>query len=104
MGGTEKRSWGTAETMGVDCVGRARPGAKECEGRTVRQLSRFWMFKRGGKPVGEGVPLLMRLGMVGEWCSEGVSCLCVEHFLSGGNVSFRGERHLLDAVIVNAYC
>lgn len=61
----KRRSWGTAETMGIDCVGRARTGAKECEGRTVRQLSRLWRFGRGGRPVGEGVPFANGVGHAG---------------------------------------
>lgn len=61
---SEKRSsWGTAGTLGIDGVGKARLGAKECEGRTMRQLSRLWRYERGGQPVGEGVPVLNGFGV-----------------------------------------
>jgi hypothetical protein len=53
----EKRnSWGTTTTLGIDGVGKARQGARECEGCTVRQLSRLWRYMDGKRPVGEGVP------------------------------------------------
>lgn len=63
MSRAEKRaSWGTAGAMGIDGVGKARMGARECEGRTVRQLSRLWRYAQGGRPVGEGVAVMNGVG------------------------------------------
>ncbi|KAI9744100.1 MAG: hypothetical protein M1818_002252 [Claussenomyces sp. TS43310] len=58
----KRASWGTAGAMGLDGVGKARTGARECEGKTMRQLSRLWRFEKGGRPVGEGVPVLNGAG------------------------------------------
>jgi len=61
---SEKRtSWGTAGTMGIDGVGKARSSAKELVGRTVRQVSRLWRYEDGGRPIGEGVPALNGVGV-----------------------------------------
>jgi hypothetical protein len=48
--------------MGVNGVGEARVAAKECEGKTVKQLSRLWRFAHGGRPVGEGVAVVNGVG------------------------------------------
>jgi hypothetical protein len=48
----------TAAAMGINSVGRARIAAKECEGKTVKQLSRLWRYVNGGRPVGEGVAVV----------------------------------------------
>lgn len=53
-------SWETA--VGVNGVGRARVAAKECEGKTVKQLSRLWRYAHGGRPVGEGVAVVNGVG------------------------------------------
>lgn len=58
-------SWGTTGALGVDSVGKARMGARECQGRTVRQLSRLWKFGGGEKPVGEGVCVANGVGLAG---------------------------------------
>jgi len=53
-------SWETS--VGVNGVGRARVAAKECEGKTVKQLSRLWRYAHGGRPVGEGVAVVNGVG------------------------------------------
>jgi hypothetical protein len=59
-------------TMGAgnDSVMQARMGAKECEGKTVRQLSRLWRYAGGMRPAGEGVGMV---NGVGEHVGLGVS-------------------------------
>jgi hypothetical protein len=60
---SEKRSsWGSMGGYGIDAVAQARGSAKECEGKTVRQLSRLWRYVGGGRPVGEGVSLVNGVG------------------------------------------
>lgn len=58
-----RSSWGTAGALGIDGVGKARMGARECEGRTARQLSRLWRYVQGGRPIGEGVPVMNGVGV-----------------------------------------
>jgi hypothetical protein len=53
-------SWET--TVGVNGVGKARVAAKECEGKTVKQLSRLWRYAHGGRPVAEGVTVVNGVG------------------------------------------
>lgn len=48
--------------MGIGGVARARAGARESEGKTVRQLSRLWRYAHGGRPVGEGVAVMNGVG------------------------------------------
>ena len=68
----EKRnSWGTAATLGIDGVGRARQGAREAEGRSGRLLRRLWRFEGGKVPCGMGVPVLNGAGMGGDMAGEG---------------------------------
>lgn len=55
----KRGSWGV---FGIDGVGRARIAARECEGKTVRQLSRLWRYVGGGRPVGEGVAIVNGVG------------------------------------------
>jgi len=43
----------------MDGVAMARKAAKECEGKTVRELSRLWQYVNGRQPAGDGE----RLGM-----------------------------------------
>jgi hypothetical protein len=63
MSKAEKRaSWGN-QTMGSEAVAQARMCAKECEGKTVRQLSRLWRYAGGGRPVGEGVGVSNGVGL-----------------------------------------
>lgn len=57
-----RASWETAASMGVNGVGKARAAAKECEGKTVKQLSRLWRYVQGGRPVGEGVAVVNGVG------------------------------------------
>jgi len=59
----KRNSWGTAGALGLDGVGKARMAARECQGKTVRQLSRMWRFCGGERPVGEGVSMTMGCGM-----------------------------------------
>lgn len=60
----EKRaSAGANQMMGSECVEAARKSAKECEGKTVRQLSRLWMYAGGNRPVGEGVGMVNGIGL-----------------------------------------
>ena len=44
-------------------VAMARMNAKECEGKTVRQLSRFWRYAGGCKPTGEGTGMMNCVGL-----------------------------------------
>jgi hypothetical protein len=60
--GERRSSWDTAAAMGMGGVGKARSGARECEGKTVKQLSRLWRYANGGRPVGEGIPLINGVG------------------------------------------
>jgi hypothetical protein len=60
----ERASWETAAATGVNGVGKARIAAKECEGKTVKQLSRLWRYAHGGRPVGEGVVVVNGEGVV----------------------------------------
>jgi hypothetical protein len=55
-----RANWET--TVGVSGVGKARVAAKECEGKTVKQLSRLWRYAHGGRPVGEGVAVVNGVG------------------------------------------
>jgi hypothetical protein len=55
-----RTSWETS--MSVNGVGKARIAARECEGKTVRQLSRLWRYLHGGRPVGEGVAMINGVG------------------------------------------
>jgi hypothetical protein len=55
-------SWETATAMGTNGVGKARIAARECEGKTVKQLSRLWRYAHGGRPVGEGVAVVNGVG------------------------------------------
>jgi hypothetical protein len=60
----EKRSSKGAQlSMGSESVEAARRSAKECDGKTVRQLSRLWMYANGGRPVGEGVSMMNGIGL-----------------------------------------
>ena len=59
----ERASWETAAATGVNGVGKARIAAKECEGKTVKQLSRLWRYAHGGRPVGEGVAVVNGVGI-----------------------------------------
>lgn len=47
---------------GNDSVMQARMCAKECEGKTVRQLSRLWRYAGGMRPAGEGVGMVNGVG------------------------------------------
>lgn len=61
---TEKRaSWGNQMIMSTDSVAAMRKCAKECEGKTVRQLSRLWMYAGGARPAGEGVGMVNGVGL-----------------------------------------
>ncbi len=55
--GQNRASW-----EGVNEVTKARIAARECEGKTVKQLSRLWRYVHGGRPVGEGVAVLNGVG------------------------------------------
>lgn len=51
----EKRaSWANQMIMSTGGVATMRKCAKECEGKTDRQLSRLWIDAGGGRPTGEG--------------------------------------------------
>lgn len=57
----EKRSsWNMS---GNDCVAMARMCAQECEGKTLRQLSRLWRYADGARPMGEGVNMSNGVGL-----------------------------------------
>lgn len=59
----EKRtSWEMAAAMNVGGLGEAKVAARECEGRTVKQLSRLWRYLHGARPVGEGVAITNGVG------------------------------------------
>jgi hypothetical protein len=50
--------------MGCDgSVAMARMTAKDCEGKTVRRLSRLWRYAGGCKPSGEGVGMMNGVGL-----------------------------------------
>lgn len=55
-----RTSW---NVTGNDCVTQARMSAKECEGKTVRQLSRLWRYSGGQKPAGDGVGMMNGVGV-----------------------------------------
>jgi hypothetical protein len=57
-----RASWESAAMGGANGVGKARIAARECEGKTVRQLSRLWRYVNGGRPVGEGVAVVNGAG------------------------------------------
>lgn len=57
-----RASWETAAVMGINSVGKARIAAKECEGKTLKQLSRLWRYAHRGRPVGEGVAVVNGVG------------------------------------------
>lgn len=57
-----RASWEMAAAIGISGVSKARIAANECEGKTVKQLSRFWRYVDGGRPVGEGVPVINGVG------------------------------------------
>jgi hypothetical protein len=60
----EKRATKRAQMMmGSESVEAARRSAKECRGKTVKQLSRLWMYAGGAKPVGEGVAITNGVGL-----------------------------------------
>jgi hypothetical protein len=59
-----RANWETAAAMGVNGVRKARVAAKECEGKTVKQLSRLWRYVQGGRPVGEGGAVVNGVGEV----------------------------------------
>lgn len=48
---------------GEDSVAVARMNARECEGKTVRQLSRLWRYVGGSRPIGEGVGMMNGVGL-----------------------------------------
>jgi hypothetical protein len=60
--GEKRASWEMAAAIGNGGVGKARIAAKECEGKTVKQLSRLWRYAHGGRPVGEGVTVINGVG------------------------------------------
>jgi hypothetical protein len=60
--GSRRASWETASTTGIGGVAKARAGARESEGKTVRQLSRLWRYAHGGRPVGEGAAVMNGVG------------------------------------------
>ena len=64
MSKAEKQSpKGTQLKMGSESVEAARKSAKDCDGKTVRQLSRLWMYVNGARPVGEGVGIMNGVGL-----------------------------------------
>lgn len=65
MSKVEKRAAakGTQMMMGSESVEAARNSAKDCDGKTVRQLSRLWMYANGARPVGEGVGMMNGVGL-----------------------------------------
>ena len=67
-----RTSWETAAAMGINGVGKARIAAKECDGKTVKQLSRLWRYVNGGWPVGERVAVVNGVGK-GQGVGKGVS-------------------------------
>ena len=56
MSKAEKRK-GTHMIMGSESVQMARQSANECQGKTVKQLSRLWIYADGARPVAEGVAM-----------------------------------------------
>lgn len=49
----------------VDYAVLARKSAAECEGMTVRQLSRLWRYVGSERPLGEGVGVSNGIGNLG---------------------------------------
>ncbi len=58
----KRASWELAAGMGNDCIRKARVNARECEGKTIRELSRLWRYVGGVRPVGEGVAVCNGVG------------------------------------------
>jgi hypothetical protein len=61
------------QTMGSRGVAQARMAARECEGKTMRQLSRLWQYYGGQSPIGHGVSMAngMGLGLTAEELERG---------------------------------
>ena len=49
----------------MDGVAMVRMAAKECEGKTVRELSRLWQYVNGRRPAGDGERIGMGMGVMG---------------------------------------
>ena len=54
---------GAQMMMGSESIELARKCAKECQGKTVRQLSRLWTYAGGARPVAEGVAIENGVGL-----------------------------------------
>jgi len=63
MSKAEKRASGGNQMMMPDGVQSMRKCARECDGKTVRQLSRLWMYVGGERPMGEGVGTTNGVGL-----------------------------------------
>lgn len=60
MKGDKRSSWNMS---GSDSVATARMCAQECEGKTMRQLSRLWRYAGGARPMGDGVSMMNGVGL-----------------------------------------
>lgn len=69
----KRASWNSFDLLnGVDYAVVARKSASECQGMTVRQLSRLWRYVGGKRPVGEGVSMSNGVGNTSVGVSNGM--------------------------------